>query len=125
MKIFYLHNASFRNSQAHQVCTGPWSIALSDLSDIRIVMIIASGDLTPAIISVVTTITRHTHWAGELIVRSATMRLSVIFRNFWRFSHLSTVFTVTRHCTGRLTRRIIRMTTPQPMTMVTARKRGS
>ena len=46
MKLFYLHNAYFRNSQA-QVCTGPWTIAMSDLSAIRIVMLIASRDLTP------------------------------------------------------------------------------
>ena len=46
MKLFYLHNAYFRNSQV-QDCIGPWTIAMSDLSAICIVMLIASRDLTP------------------------------------------------------------------------------
>ena len=56
----------------------------------------------PGIISVVTTGPRHTHWAAELIVWSAAMRpQSVISRNFWRLSHLSKVFLMTRRFNKR------------------------
>ena len=68
---------------------------MSDLSAIRIVMIIASlawpRDLT--IPSVVTT-TRDNHQAGELIVWSAAVRISV--SDLQEF-HLSTVFDEARH----------------------------
>ena len=69
---------------------------MSDLSAIRIVMLIASRawprDLT--ILSVVTTTTRDNHPAGELIVWSAAVRISV--SDLQEF-HLSTVFDVARH----------------------------